>query len=206
MMIDRGLSVFKKKLSSVYPLTAEAWGDFCKLLRSVPVQRGDYLFREGAFIADAAFLVKGLVRSFCITPEGKEYVKAFFPAGSFPFPISSILLREPNRYAFQAMEDCELVVFNYQAFALLFDRHRCLETITRKIMEHSYIEKEKREIAALLEDATIRYKAFRAAYPGMESKVPQYMIASYLGITPVQLSRIRRKIWQASRSTFLNKV
>jgi CRP-like cAMP-binding protein len=74
------------------------------------------------------------------------------------------------------------------------ERNPCWNTIARKYVETLFIEKEKRERRLLSEDAATRYLSFQKDYPGLEDKIPQYQIASYLGITPVALSRIRKKL------------
>ncbi|MCP4271690.1 MAG: Crp/Fnr family transcriptional regulator, partial [Gammaproteobacteria bacterium] len=75
----------------------------------------------------------------------------------------------------------------------LFDQHRCWEKLGRLLAEQLYIKKETREAEFLLDDAETRYLNFQTNYPGLEDRLTQYHVASYLGITPVMLSRIRRR-------------
>lgn len=76
-------------------------------------------------------------------------------------------------------------------FESLYKRHRCWETLGRKLAEGLYIKKEMKERLLLMNTAEERYLQFLKEFPGLEKRVPQYHIASYLGITPVSLSRIR---------------
>jgi CRP-like cAMP-binding protein len=75
----------------------------------------------------------------------------------------------------------------------LYDQFEGLERIARKLAENYFMVKEQREIELVLLDASQRYRLFQQEYPGLENRIPQYHIASYLGITPTQLSRIRAK-------------
>jgi CRP-like cAMP-binding protein len=99
----------------------------------------------------------------------------------------------PARFSIQALEESHLLVCNLQPVVELFDQHRCWERLGRKLAEQLYIKKETREAEFLLDDAETRYNNFQRAYPGLEHRLAQYHVASYLGITPVALSRIRRR-------------
>jgi len=73
----------------------------------------------------------------------------------------------------------------------VYSKHPALNRVGRILVEHAWIGKERRETQLIMLNASERYRAFREEYPGLEQRIPQYHIASYLGITPVQLSRIR---------------
>lgn len=91
------------------------------------------------------------------------------------------------------MIDCEILVANYADIEKLYSKHHSLEHLGRKIAEFYFLEKEQKEIEMGLLDADKRYEIFQLRFPGIESYIPQYHIASYLGISPTQLSRIRSK-------------
>ena len=106
---------------------------------------------------------------------------------------SSLVTQLPNTINQQALTDCDLLIGNYRKLIDLLDKHQDLERLLRKIAEHYFVDKEKREVEIVLLEANKRYAIFQREYPQLEQLIPQYHIASYLGITPTQLSRIRAK-------------
>ena len=148
---------------------------------------------EGAKAYHCYYLVDGIVRVF-YTKDGNEYNKTFFIPGTFPTPIAALLTENPTHLSFQALTHCEFVQFSYKSFRVLFEKHRCLESLMLSIMEQEWIKKERHDIRMVTNDATTNYLIFREEYPGLENLIPQYHISSYLGITPIQLSRIRAQL------------
>ena len=125
--------------------------------------------------------------------EGTEYNKHFFVSNNFTGGYSSLVTQKTNQINQQALTDCKLYVAPYSQIIALFDAHQDLERFARKLAELYFVHKEKREVDIVLMDASKRYLQFQQEYPALEQIIPQYHIASYLGITPTQLSRIRRK-------------
>ncbi len=163
------------------------------LLEIIEVKRSDFLFREGDRVHHACFLLKGVIRVY-YNKDGNEYNKTFFIPGSFPTPLTALLTNGVSELDFQALADCVIVRFPYRKFKDLFDEHRSLERLMLRILEQLWIKKERHDIHMVTNDATENYLIFREDFPGLEQQIPQYHIASYLGITPIQLSRIRAKL------------
>ncbi|MNI08038.1 hypothetical protein D3C73_610620 [compost metagenome] len=107
---------------------------------------------------------------------------------------SSLLQNAPSFFAIQALMDSQLIVIPYSDFQSLFARHICWERLGRIIVEQLFVKKETRERELLLLSAEARYLLFLEKYGQVVKHIPQYHIASYLGITPVALSRIRKKL------------
>ena len=105
-----------------------------------------------------------------------------------------MLTKQPNKIIQQALTTCTIWTADYAKIEALYDRHHEMERIGRKVAEHYYLEKEKNLVEMALLDADKRYAILKERFPTIESQVQQYHIASYLGITPTQLSRIRKKI------------
>ncbi len=182
-------------LSRFESITADAWQDLHPLCTYEKFDGGQYLIREGEFPKDIVFILSGVMRAFYRSRDGIDYNKTFFMTSSFAGPLAALLQKHYSHLYFQAMTDTEVLKFEYQKFLALFDRHRCLETLMRKVIESEWvIKKEQREIQLVMCDATQRYIHFQKEYPGLEKLIPQYHIASHLGITPIQLSRIRAKM------------
>ena len=186
-------------LNSLSPVTTEAWNDFAGLLEPLELERNAFLIREGARVHFCYLLTEGIVRVF-YDKDGNEYNKTFFIPGMFPTPLTALLTDMPCALSFQALVPSHLIRFSYKAFRNLFDAHRCLETLMLRIMEREWINKERHDIHMVTQDATANYLIFRKEYPELEREIPQYHIASYLGITPIQLSRIRARLAQTGRA------
>jgi CRP-like cAMP-binding protein len=177
-------------LSSISPLTDEAWDAFDQLTEQTELSKNKWLLREGERAYFAYLLIGGIIRVY-FSKDGAEYNKTFFIPGTFPTPLTALLEQKPSQLNFQALTDCRLIRFSYADFRTLFREHRCLESLMLAVLEREWIQKEKHDIRMVTNDAGTNYAIFLKEYPGLEQQIPQYHIASYLGITPIQLSRIR---------------
>ena len=193
--LDKYKQMMLDALSRFEPVTASAWQDLHPLCTYKKFDRGQYLIRQGEFPKDIVFILSGVMRAFYRSGKGADYNKTFFTPASFAGPLAALLQNDYSHLYFQAMTDTEVLKFEYGKFLALFGQHRCLETVMRKVIELEWvIKKEQREIQLVMCNATQRYAYFQEEYPGLEKLIPQYHIASHLGITPIQLSRIRAKI------------
>lgn len=182
-----------EKLNQFSPISDEAWEDLKPLFQKVTLEKGEFLIREGDRAHYAFLLINGVVRVYH-SYDGNEYNKTFFIPGMFPTPITALISSEPCNLNFQTLTNSGLYRFSYADFTKLFDKHRSLETLLLRILEQQWIKKEIHDIRMVTNDATTNYLTFRETYPGLENLIPQYHIASYLGITPIQLSRIRAQL------------
>jgi len=107
---------------------------------------------------------------------------------------AAFVQREESKLYIQALEDTELLVIDYKIYRKLLDSHVCWQEAAKKLAELIFILKEKREAGLLLHDARERYLQFLGDYPNLENRISQYHIASYLGIAPESLSRIRANL------------
>ena len=111
---------------------------------------------------------------------------------SFATSLASVLQKAESYLNFQALTDCKMLVADFYDIEALYDKHRCVESLIRIVLQNDWvIKKEQRELRLVLNSAEERYHYFQKEYPGLENRIPQYHIASHLGITPIQLSRIR---------------
>lgn len=182
-------------LNTISPVTHEAWIEFQKLLEPIELKRNEYLVQEGDRVNFCYMLLDGVVRVF-YNKDGNEYNKTFFISGMFPTALTALISDKPCALSFQALTPCRLFQFSYKGFKELFEKHRCLETLLLKILEQLWIKKERHDIEMVTNDATTNYLIFKEEYPELENLISQYHIASYLGITPIQLSRIRAQLVQ----------
>ena len=178
-------------LNTISPIQENTWKEVKNLFKEHSLKKGEYFLKEGEVANNFGFLKEGVVRAFYRNNEGAEYNKHFFTKNNMIGGYSSLVTQLPNTINQQALTDCCLLIANYRKLTDLLDQHQDLERILRKIAERYFVDKEKREVEIVLLEANKRYSIFQTEYPELEQLIPQYHIASYLGITPTQLSRIR---------------
>jgi CRP-like cAMP-binding protein len=179
--------------NAISSLQDRTWSRIENLFSKQVLAKGDYFINEGEIAKQIGFLRSGVIRAFYRSNQGIEYNKHFFVSNTIVGGYSSLVTSTPNKIVQQALTDCELLVANYADITKLYDSLPDFERVGRRLAELYFVNKEKREIEIVLMDADERYLIFQREYPQLEQLIPQYHIASYLGITPTQLSRIRRK-------------
>lgn len=166
---------------------------FMTLVSRRMVSKGDNFISEGQFPKSIGFVNAGLFRYYYVDGDGVEYTKSFFDKGMVISSYSAILENRPSYFTIQALEDSEIEVVPYREFYQMFSEHPCWNEFLVALLQKAYLIKETREREFLLLDAEHRYKAFLRRFPTLEKRVPQHIIASYLGIAPESLSRVRKK-------------
>lgn len=154
----------------------------------------DYFIRAGETPIKIAYVFKGLFRYVYINDNGDEFTKAILSENNFISSYSAMVLSKPSYFSIEALENSQLLEITWSDFNQLKENDIFWVKFLMKFLEKGYFTKEKRERDLLLLDAETRYKNFLTEFPGMEQRVKQGIIASYLGIQPETLSRIRRKI------------
>jgi CRP-like cAMP-binding protein len=170
------------------------WEDFASCFSARELARDDYFLHAGDVSEWLCFVNSGLLRFFYLNADGKEFNKSFSRENDFAGAYSAWLTGEPARFSIQALEPCYLLQARFDEIVALFETHACWQKLGRLLAEQLYIRKEQREAEFLLDDAETRYRNFKRQYPGLESRLAQYHVAGYLGITAVALSRIRSRM------------
>lgn len=157
------------------------------------ITKGDIVVHVGGIQKEIYFVISGLLRSYYIDINGNDVTRFFTKEGSLC--CHEILFnKEPSKRCIEALEDCKILVIRDEDFKKLIEYNMYCMKIYIKVLEQSLRYKIERESSFLLKSATERYLDFKRMYPELEKRVNQAYIASYLGITPVSLSRIRRTI------------
>ncbi len=193
METEKYIQQMRQIVSQIETLPEECWEELGRLTKIKVFSKNSYFAEAGQFPTELGFICEGTFRAFYRTEEGSEYNKTFFGKNDFIIALTSIVTSRVNLIYLQAMEDSIVLSFDYNLFSGLFDKYHSVERLVRKSIEIEWAKKETREIRLVLNNASERYKFFLEEHPGLEDKIPQYHIASYLGITPIQLSRIRAK-------------
>ncbi|PJZ27792.1 Crp/Fnr family transcriptional regulator [Leptospira kmetyi] len=175
----------------ISPIPKEVWTQ-AKLVYTVKeLSYGDFLIRQGKIPTEFAFVFSGVLREYYLTPDGTEYIKSFNFPGEFTGSYFDLLTKQPSTCNIRAITDCKLAVANFSHLTELYDTHIAWERLGRMVAENLFLKKARREYELLALSAEERYELLKRNYPNIEDVIPQYHIASYLGITPVSLSRIR---------------
>lgn len=179
-----------QRLSSYTPISSNAIKALEKLLITKTINKETHLSNLYNNQRSIGFLLDGVIRSYYLHEDGNEYNKNFFIKDDF---FMTSLDENPDAsVSMQAITECKVLIFDYSEYMELFEEHNCLEHAFNAILMEYMTKKQHREIELLSLDAKKRYTKFVNANPILETILPQYHIASYLGITPTQLSRIRR--------------
>lgn len=186
----------EKYFHQLSPLKSTTWDRVKLLFTKIHLRKGEHFIEQGQLATKIGFLESGIIRAFYRNDEGTEYNKHFFIENSFVGGYASLITGQPNVIIQQALTDCHLWVADFKQLSTLYDTCPDLERVARRLAELYFVDKENREIEIILLDADKRYALFQKRFPHLEQLIAQYHIASYLGITPTQLSRIRKKLAQ----------
>lgn len=157
------------------------------------LKRGEFLTRAGEIADQVGFVMTGLFRKLHVTPLGKTIVRGFGGPGAVVGAYVSLLTGAPSYLSVEALRDSELFLLPWSELNALYARHSCFQTIGRRLAELTLLEREARAHELLTLSASERYARFRETHEELLPLLRDYDIASYLGITPVSLSRLRAR-------------
>lgn len=155
------------------------------------IKKGDILQHIGSKSTELYFLVNGLLRGFLLDAKGKEVTDCFIYAHGAPI-VSSIDLGEPSLLCIEALEDSELIAISFSVVLPLVCSNLELVTLYNRLLSNSLKMHWENKTALVQYTAAERYQWFLENYPGLIERINHRYIASFLGITPVSLSRVRR--------------
>ena len=181
-------------LNSLSILSEASEAELIRISEFKSVAAGTQIVKRGKIPRKVYLLVSGIIRSYINTESGKEFNKNFYFPVSFVGSLTALIKRKPSLFGFETLTDCELYEIDYNALMALCKNNKSINRLFYRVLEKSYITYEKRYVELLSLDAKARYLELRKRIPQVDMLIPQYQIASYLGITPVQLSRIRKKL------------
>lgn len=181
-------------LNRISPLSQETIHSLSKLFIPIVLPKEVFFVEEDKYAKEIGFLETGVARAFFVNKDGKEYNKQFFVGPTLIGAYTSLLTKHKNKIAQKTLTECKIWKAPFHEIELLYPKFHDFERLGRKIAEFYFLEKEKKEIEMALLDAEQRYLILREEFPDLEMRVPQYHIASYLGISATQLSRVRNKM------------
>lgn len=188
------MEMISSYLSEVLKVPREAVSGCSTHYAKQQVHKGDFLLREGEVCHGTYFVEKGLLRMYSLDRNGKEHVIQFAPESWLISDRSSQFFNEKSRYYIDAVEDSEILFLTSEFFIEL--QKRFPETVeSNDLLLQKHIRNLQQRVNSLLADtAEERYLSFIKMYPNLMLRLPQWMVASYLGITPESLSRVRKEL------------
>jgi CRP-like cAMP-binding protein len=154
----------------------------------------DFLQRAGAVSKYSAFVAIGCLRKYVIDANGKEHIVQFAPETWWLADPASLSNGTPSQYFIDAVEDSELLLLDAPSHETLVAKIPGYADAFRRGLQKHAAARDERIVSSLSASAQERYMAFLETYPSIATRVPQRMLASYLGVSPETISRIRRKL------------
>ena len=139
-------------------------------------------------------LISGVMRAYISTESGKQYNKKLFVPKSFVGPLTAIITKRPSKLTYETLTECKVIETNFETFLGMCKTDIQLSNLYNKVLENIFMEYERRSLELMSLNATERYLNLRKRIPNIDELIPQFQIASFLNITPVQLSRVRKKL------------
>ena len=169
--------------------------DYCKsLFQPKKLRKKQYFLQEGDVCRYTAFVEKGILRSYTVDEKETEHILQFAQEGGWIADLYSFLTNEPSSLNMDALESCELLLITLPSWEALLQKIPALERYFRILIQNNLIATQRRLMGTMSETAEEKYIKLMKAQPGCIQRVPQHMIASYLGITRETLSRIRSQL------------
>lgn len=185
---------FRKLIEQFVKLTDEEWELMVPHLSEKVIEKNDYMIREGQIGKELGYVVQGDMRHF-YTRDGEEKTTYFYFENSLTGPYISCITGKPSLISFEALADTKLLVFPYAAMQQLYAQSHTWEKFGRVLAEYLAMGLEDRMVGLLMLSPEERYlQLLQSNKQKIMERIPQHLIANYLGVTPVSLSRIRNRL------------
>jgi CRP-like cAMP-binding protein len=188
----------KHFIDRIVDVTDQEWKAHRDCLTRRFLKKGEFLVREGQVSSNVSFINAG---SFRVYKElnGQEIVKNFFFANEYATEYVSFLTRQPSEIFVKALEDTELIELHYDKLQLLYEEFPVWQKYGRLMAEHVFLQVAERSHRLLYHTPEENYVKLLQDRPDIIEKIPQHYIASYLGIQPESLSRIRKRMMELKK-------
>lgn len=177
----------------IMPLSEEEINGIVETMTIKNYKKGTVLLKEGQISTEVYFVLEGCVRQYYLV-DGVEKTNNFFTEEQWVISMNSFGQNKPSNHYLDCCMDCSLVVGNREKEENLYRKFPKLETVSRKVMEKVFAEQQELMSSYTTDSAEQRYVKLLASRPDLFQKIPQYQIASYVGVQPESLSRIRKRL------------
>lgn len=181
-------------IKNIIPISEDSWSSIEKICNIIEAPKKAVLTKAGELPQSIYFLSSGTARGYITTENGTEYNKALFTKQMFFGALAALVKQNITQVNYQTLTKSKLIEIDYQKFLLLVESNPEINKLYIKILESIFLRLETRDIEMVTLNATERYLKLRERIPTIDKQFSQYNIASNIGITPIQLSRIRKKL------------
>ncbi|NQX86796.1 MAG: Crp/Fnr family transcriptional regulator [Flavobacteriaceae bacterium] len=188
------MNYYHEYLNKISPISEYTFNRFVSLSERKTIKPNTILTKAGKIPGKIYLLTSGVIRAYITTEDGKDYNKRIYSPISFGGAFTSLIKKQPSKFTFESLTTCDFFEIDYYGAMKLCDELKDAPKLYTRILENAFIAYEERNIDLMTLDGTQRYKKLLVQIPNIEELIPQYQIASYINVTPVQLSRIRKKI------------
>jgi CRP-like cAMP-binding protein len=182
-------------INSIKPIPKNSCTTLVSIVSIRKFSKGDNLVKVGEKSNEVYVLKSGLIRSFYTDDNGKEYINQIFVPFKTSGALGALLENKPSKYSYDCLSDCEVYAINFKKLKEFTQTDQYISQIYTSILEEAYLILESKIYDLSVLNATDRYLKLKQKISEIDNLIPQYHIASYLNITPVQLSRIRKEIY-----------
>jgi CRP-like cAMP-binding protein len=186
--------LLRKKITQIVKITDEEFEFVASRFTNKNLRKKQFLLQEGEICKSQAFVVQGIMRSYTIDDKGNEHILQFASEGWWMADLSSYLNETPSRFNMEAVEEVQLLLLTKPSWNLLMEKLPILERFFRVLVQNHLVATQNRLMESLSEQAEEKYLNFIDTYPDCVARVPQHMIAAYLGISRETLSRLRKHL------------
>ncbi len=189
------MDVFIEEVRRYYKLSDEAMEAFLSITKERVIKKGDFFIHQGEIPRTTFFIQKGLMSIYNIAENGDTIIKKFFYEKSFVSVPASYITQTPSLFSIEALEDTYILEYSSDNYYDLIKRYHDVAFFHINYIELNWIvAKEPLEISLKYRTAKSRYFDFLEEYQPILHRLKQHQIASFLGITPTQLSRIKKEL------------
>ena len=187
-------TLFVNYFSTLRPLSEGESKAITDSMQIETYKKGEILLKEGEIAKVSYFVLQGCVRQYYVV-DGEEKTSDFFTEEQWVMSLNSLMTQTPANHYFCCMEDTALVIGNEEMAMKLYEHHPQLETISRTIMEKEFAKQQEMLASYVTDSPEQRYLKLLDNNPELVQRVPQYQLASYIGVKPESLSRIRKRLF-----------
>jgi len=188
------LQNFKNYLLTHTQITESEYSSLFDLVEVKTILKGEFLLQKGEHCKHSFFIENGLARFYSIDKDGKEHIIQFAPENWFVVDRASVFFNEPSEYYIDTIEDTTAVFLDENFFCAASETVSFFSKYNEFLLQNHIKHLQNRINLLLSAQAEERYLKFIKLYPDLTLRIPQWMIASYLGITPESLSRVRKEL------------
>ncbi len=184
------IELLHKAFLNLADIPDSEWEIFQQNISTQSLKSGRFIIKSGGPSDKIVFVCKGVLMAYYTRTDGREIVRNFALENQLACSFMTARQNLPSHINIMAIEDCTLLVFNFQDFLNAYDRHPCWERLGRKLFESYCSAFELRAYQLMALDAKERYLDFLKQYPELNSRIQQKYVAAFLGITPQSMSRL----------------